>query len=204
MFTSCKSLSSIEIPTNITSIGTSAFMSSGLASIAIPNSVSRLYGGCFSFCNNLSEICIPSSVSQIDLGVLRGCENLRTVIIEGNPYIDDLNFSWCENLADIYCYSIEVPTYLGVFLNSPAESMTLHVPVSAIDKYKSTKPWNTIGNIVPLTDDDPHTTRIQTHKNADVNSKVYYDLYGRQNHQLRRGLNIKHMSNGSIKKVLVK
>ena len=204
MFTSCKSLSSVEIPSNIISIGKNVFMSSGLSSINIPNSVSRLYGSCFSDCNNLTEITIPSSVTKMDIGGVRGCKNLKKVIIMGKPYIDDLNFAYCESLADIYCYSEEVPTFNGIFLNTPAESMTLHVPASAIDKYKSTSPWNSIGNIVPLTDGDPQQTSILSGNNPLAKPVSSYDFKGRKIYSQREGLTIQRMSDGSVRKIVMK
>jgi hypothetical protein len=61
-------------------------------------------------------------------------------------------FEGCSGLQDVYCYAENVPsTKSYAFDNSNYENATLHVPAGSIESYKTTDPWRSFGNIVPLT-----------------------------------------------------
>ena len=56
-------------------------------------------------------------------------------------------FCGCKNLIDVYCYAENIPkTYSNAFDDSNIENATLHVPESAIEKYKTTEPWSRFGS----------------------------------------------------------
>ena len=64
---SCSGLTSITIPSSVTSLGVGCFAQcTGLTSITIPSSVTSLGDGCFNCCGNLTSITIPSSVTSLD------------------------------------------------------------------------------------------------------------------------------------------
>ena len=56
---------------------------SGLTSITIPSSVTSLGNSCFEGCSGLTSITIPSSVTSWGGDCFRGCQNLETVYFEG-------------------------------------------------------------------------------------------------------------------------
>jgi len=83
-FSGCSSLTSIEIPSSVTSLGENCFAScSGLTSITIPSSVTSLGSSCFSGCRGLTSITIPSSVTSLGGWCFYGCSGLETVYFEG-------------------------------------------------------------------------------------------------------------------------
>lgn len=90
LFSGCKSLTSVVLPTSITSIGERAFYGcSNLKSISIPNSVTYIGDYAFYGCQNLDSITIPNSVSRINSGAFYNCsENLRVDIPNSVSYID--------------------------------------------------------------------------------------------------------------------
>lgn len=66
-FCGCTGLTSITIPSSVTSLGISCFAQCyGLTNITIPSSVTSLGETCFSQCLHLTNITIPSSVTFID------------------------------------------------------------------------------------------------------------------------------------------
>ena len=76
------SLTSITIPTSITSIGEGAFWGcSGLTSITIPNSVTSIGEGAFCGCSGLTSITIPNSVTSIGEGAFSDCYGLTSITI---------------------------------------------------------------------------------------------------------------------------
>ena len=68
--------------TDPTSIGNSAFWDcSGLTSIDIPNSVTRIDGGAFGHCGSLTSCTIGSGVTSIGQSAFQGCSGLTSINI---------------------------------------------------------------------------------------------------------------------------
>jgi len=97
--------------------------------------------------------------------------SLTSVIIPKNvTNIGNAVFYRCSNLTDVYCYAENVPeTGINVFIDSPIESATLHVPAGSVDKYKATEPWSGFGNIV-ATASDVQSSGCLNNTQADSNS----------------------------------
>ena len=73
-------VTSITIPSSVTSIGSSAFTGcTGLTSITIPNSVTSIGESAFSYCTGLTSMNIPDSVTSIGDGAFSGCTGLTGV-----------------------------------------------------------------------------------------------------------------------------
>ncbi|MEG2065526.1 MAG: leucine-rich repeat domain-containing protein, partial [Clostridia bacterium] len=74
VFADCTSLAGITIPSSVTSIGNSAFYGcAALASINIPSKVTSIGDSAFQDCTSLTSITIPSSVTSIGGGAqMRG------------------------------------------------------------------------------------------------------------------------------------
>ena len=77
---------------------------------------------------------------------------IKHLIIQlGVTCIGDNSFVYCNNLTDIYCYADDVPnTDSNAFNNSSIGSATLHVPAASLEAYRTTAPWNSFGNVVPI------------------------------------------------------
>ena len=71
--------------------------------------------------------------------------------------IGERAFANIDKLNDVYCYAAEVPnTDRTAFENSYIEDyVTLHVPESAVEKYKSTAPWKNFKEIVGISGEVP-------------------------------------------------
>ena len=81
-FNECRSLTFINIPPSVTSIGESAFSyCTSLPSINIPSSVTSIGGWAFCYCRSLTSINIPSSVTSIGEYAFRGCSALTSINI---------------------------------------------------------------------------------------------------------------------------
>ena len=80
-FYGCSSLTTINIPEGVTSIGSGAFANcSSLTTITIPENVTSIGNEAFSWCESLTTITIPESVTSIGNEVFSGCKELTTVV----------------------------------------------------------------------------------------------------------------------------
>lgn len=90
VFKSCTKLTTVTIPSTVTSIGSSAFYNcSALTAITIPEGVTTIWSNTFYGCKKLSAITIPASVTEIGLNAFSGCTGLTRVDIS------DLA-AWCN------------------------------------------------------------------------------------------------------------
>ena len=81
-FQNCTSLTSITLPSSVTSIGESAFngcTSTSFTSITLPSSVTSIGKSAFLGCTYLTSITLSSSVTSIGADAFTGCSNLTTV-----------------------------------------------------------------------------------------------------------------------------
>ena len=123
----CNTVTAVELPSTLTSIGTYAFAGcSFLASVTIPASVQTIGDGafygceglatltiaegdleeipeaCFWGCASLTAVEIPGSVKTIGKGAFFACENLETLVVnEGVETIRDQAFQNLAKLANV-------------------------------------------------------------------------------------------------------
>ena len=113
----------------------------------------------FDTCKGLKELKVPDGVMHL---ILRSCENLTTLIL-GKGH-EMLEISSCKELLDVYNPAVTpLVTNYNTYPNTNVsfsedcliEYVTLHVPESALDAYKTTAPWSNFGTIVALKEGDP-------------------------------------------------
>lgn len=151
-FLYCNALTSITIPISVTSIGNSAFYSSGLTSINIPNSVTTIGDEAFEYCNALTSLYIPSNVTSIGEQAFQNCSALTSITIQAESVttIGASAFQYCNVLT-----SVTIPssvTTIGKdafyetqwFNNKPNGIVYIN---NVLYKYKGTMPSGTTINI---------------------------------------------------------
>lgn len=74
-------MTSIEIPSSVTSLGEGCFYLTGLKSVKIPSSITSLSTDCFQFCSSLESVEIPSSVTSFGEYCFYGCSKLESIDI---------------------------------------------------------------------------------------------------------------------------
>ena len=127
-FLNCDSLTSVEIPDSVTTIGFGAFEScNSLTSVVIGDSVTTIGDFAFYYCTSLTSVDIPDSVTIIGDYAFYSCDSLTSVVIGDSvttigymafAYCDSLTsvvigdsvttigeyaFAWCESLSSIKC-----------------------------------------------------------------------------------------------------
>lgn len=101
IFEDCKELTTVNITSNITSIGSAAFAGTKLSSIDIPESVTHIGDSAFYRCN-LTSLKLPSKLTEIGKCLLYFNKNLTSVNIPENvTNIGNRAFAICYNIEEI-------------------------------------------------------------------------------------------------------
>ncbi|MGE5427278.1 MAG: BACON domain-containing protein [Methylococcaceae bacterium] len=93
-------ITSVTIPATVTSIGWSAFARTPLTSVTIPSTVSYMDQWIFDGCIELKEVVIDAALTGIPLGTFGGCSSLNSVNIP--PTVTNIGMS-----AFINCRSLK-------------------------------------------------------------------------------------------------
>lgn len=181
----------------------------GCKNTIIPNGVKIIGPYAFFNCSTLTSIKIPNSVTTINNQAFQLCTDLASMVIgNGMEIIDDFAFLGCISLKDIYCYAEQVPNAKGnlgadTVFSFDRHNTTLHVPGVSLEAYKAETPWSYFPQIVALTESDPDPSGI-TNVTNEKTIEHYYSLDGKHLSTPQRGLNVVKMSDGTMKKVMIK
>ena len=135
-FSGCSGLTSLTIPSSVTSIGDFAFSGcSGLTSLAIPSSVTSIGWGAFYGCSGLTSLTIPSSVTEIGREAFKGCSGLTSLTIPSSvTSIYREAFSGCSGLTSLTIPSRVTSIGYGAFSGcSGLTSLVIPSSVTSID-----------------------------------------------------------------------
>ena len=128
----------------------------------IPDDNTWIYGGHFQGCESIKSV-KGKHLTVIGSSAFSSCSNLELLSLPNS--LEEISygaFSYCMKLTNVYSYALSCPKAVNswggtAFDNDfPYEYATLHVPPSALEKYKATAPWSNFGKIVAYTKDDPN------------------------------------------------
>ena len=155
-FSGCRSLTSLTLPSGVTSIGESAFTGcSGLTSLTLPSCITTIDDCTFYGCSGLTSLTLPSSVTSIGGSAFYGCSGFTSLTLpSGVTSIGDYAFSGCRSLTSLTlpssvtssigrwvfdgCYNLKECNY---FIDSDLETYLAHthdwgyIPVDEIKYY---------------------------------------------------------------------
>ena len=135
VFSGCRGLTSLTIPSGVTSIGDYAFSGcSGLTSLTIPSGVTSIGDLTFNGCSGLTSLTIPSGVTSIGDMAFEGCRGLTSMTIPSSvTSIGNYAFIGCSGLTSLTLPSSVTSIGDGVFIGcSGLTSMTIPSSVTSI------------------------------------------------------------------------
>ena len=117
-------LPSVTIPGSVTSIGEEAFENCrNLRSVIISNGVTSIGEYAFNFCTSLTSVTIPGSVTNIGHDAFSGCSSLTSAYFEGNAPPDD-GTAFDDDPAAIVYYEAGTTGWGPTFGGAPTEEET--------------------------------------------------------------------------------
>ena len=125
---------SFTIPNGVTKITDGAFMGSKLTNIVIPECVTTIEKGVFTYCNSLTNITIPESVTSCNVSSFYGCDNLVSATILSKITSIDSMFAFCESLTNVILPDSVTSINNAFYCCDSLESITIPDSVTSIGK----------------------------------------------------------------------
>lgn len=200
-FTGCSGLTSLSLPSGVTSIGDGAFFGlSSLTSLSLPSGLTSIGDQAFHECSGLTSLSLPSGLTSIGNQVFCYCSGLTTLSLpSGITSIGYNAFYGCSGLTSIYVYTEKMPKLgTNMFDGCDAKKCTVYVPKGTYDDYWLSE-FGYFENIVEF--DPTGINNVITSNDAKELSR--YSLNGQRLSAPTKGLNIVKYSDGSVKKVAV-
>lgn len=120
LFYKNSSLTTVNIPNSVTSIGKSVFGQSNIVSLTIPNSVTSVGSGAFSNCGKLNSITLPSGLASVPEECFYCCSKITSINIP-----DSVTTLGVQAFSGCKLTSVTLPSGLatigsGAFANNTA------------------------------------------------------------------------------------
>ena len=101
-FQGCTSLKEFNFPSNITAIGSSAFMKSGLVNVTVPDNITVINDRVFFMCPNLESIHFPETLTDLGNSAVSGSEKLKSANVPQSVANKISNvFNGCTSLTNL-------------------------------------------------------------------------------------------------------
>ena len=151
-FFSCSSLTNVQLPSSMESIGAAAFYNcTSLQSISFGGNETFIGDHAFVNCSSLQSVTIPDGVESLITETFWKCTNLKTIVIGSGMRNITNAFKGCTSLTSITCKAMTPPSIISTTFDSDRyTNATLYVPADAIESYQSASYWNNFTNIKPI------------------------------------------------------
>ena len=192
-FESCQNLTTVTLPATLEKIGEDAFHYSSITSIDIPNTVRTIGMFAFASCANLTSANLPTGLTTINSGLFLNCSKLTSIKIPekvktigssaftlcGLTSIDlpatlvqigSGAFGYCDKLTSVTCRALVPPAAEDAFQGVEVANIPLYVHAFYVNDYKEAEEWKKFTNVLPI----PETQGIDqiTNDQSPMTNKV--------------------------------
>ena len=103
VFQECREFTSLTLPSSITEIGEGAFLGcSGLTSLTLPAGITSIGDCAFLGCSGLTSLTLPAGITSIGIGAFYDCSGLTSLTLPaGITEIGDGAFEGCDGLTSL-------------------------------------------------------------------------------------------------------
>ena len=141
----------LELPKSLLEFGGGNFQGNDFSgSFKIPKGLLSISSFAFSNCAFTGEAEIPEGVTCIHKNAFYNSKNLQKIILPSSLELIDMYAFWaCKSLRVIECKST-IPSVVNesAFNEVPLEDLTVIVPGSALNDYKSSESWSGFKHII--------------------------------------------------------
>ena len=216
-FYGCEALEEVTVPDNVLEIGKGIFRNcTSLKEASIGSGIETLPMECFYGCSSLSKLNLVDGIKTLQRFAFEECTSLNTIILPATVEVleNGLSFLW-GNVQKIVCYATVPPVsnsasgepwyscYKTARVYVPEESIPAYIQSPVWKKFYEENDFLTIDDYLAEQGDD-ETTAINSAASQQAASATLYDLSGHQLTAPTKGINLVRMSNGAVKKVVVK
>lgn len=199
-FVYCSGLTSLTLPSNLTEIGMGVFMGcSGLTFLTLPLGLTKIGSFAFYGCSGLTSLTLPSGLTEVGGSAFSGCSGLTSLVLPSSlETVGGGAFQGCTAITSIYAY---MPTPISCGFDDTVErNATLYVPVNSYQDYWLSSWWGNFANI--KTFDPTPVEPVLTKEKISETSR--YTVDGQRQVNPVKGLNIVKMSDGTVRKIMVR
>jgi len=171
-FMNCKSLTGIEIPDSVVTVGKKAFSGcTAMTALVLSDSLTKIGDSSFSGCKNITDLALPDSLTTIEKSAFGGCSAIETVVLpDGLEELFGGAFANCTSLK-----SFEIPMSLPYCEKNVLYGCSSLESISAPERFyvngNDLSSFSTI-NSATLSDD------ARTISNLPHNPEMYYEHDG--------------------------
>ena len=181
------------------------YSNTSLRAIRIADNVGEVYDNEFYGCTNLTSVSIGEGVKRIGNRAFSMCTKLDNFVFGRNvESIGEEAFSDCVNMTRLVSHCALPPT-CGTQALDDINKMecTLFVPQGYVGEYQTADQWKEFFFMEEL-ENITTGVNVQTTDEGDVKEVARYTTDGQRISTPVKGINIVKMSDGTVKKVLVK
>jgi hypothetical protein len=148
----------------------------GLTSVTIGNNVTSIGFGAFYGCSSLNSVTIPNRVTSIGGNAFWHCSGLTSVTVL-NP----------------------TPVSIDYFVFANRANATLYVPKGSKSAYQEANYWKEFKEIIEIA-----PSSIEQTMGSENDKAMIFTTSGKRVDNLKKGVNIILMKDGTMRKVVVK
>jgi len=144
------SITAVNIPTTVTTIGNFAFANiTTLSAIAFPSSVTSLGTGVCFYNSALTSVSIPTSITTIPIQAFEYCTALQTITFPSSlKSIGDSALRYCTSCVDVIVNAVVPPTFGGLAFENMHANRVFHVPAGSLAAYKAAAGWSVYADVI--------------------------------------------------------